>query len=548
MQQRLVLRLSLILAGVGLLLTGCGGNAPAQTPSGPVNLYTHNVQVSYQRSGSDVQETSTLVEQKLNKNDAVTVDSTGRAHLTFQDFLAVDIFRDSDLRIEALSEPAGPAAPGALQFRLAGGTISGMADPQQLAGERVKPEVRIDTKWAVIRDIDTAFIIHYDRASEQTWVVVKRGAMGVRGAGKEVIVKGGQQTWVEPGKAPINPIPACRNLVGDRFPLIDDLTNDVLPDLDWLCTDSAMLAAPTTSKPVPPTSTIAPPPTKTPTATPRPPTSTPPPTLTPYANFIVDPPSIQACACTNLRWDAGNVASVAIDGAAVPAQGSRQECPSSTTTYNLRAVTAKGAAIDRSASVQVLQPSIDFRADSTSLSSPGECTTLRWDVENVRSVYLDDQGVAGHSNRLVCPSAATTYQLRVDTACGAIERYVTVQAFSDTVGPSISNVRAVTYNSNGTLCTYSPIDVEAFVSDPAGVDRVILSYRRTSCSYDSGGDSCSSTITFDEEMTNYGGNLYHYQLDYSSNEGSIDIKVEAFDRYSNKSESGTYSYDVIDCG
>jgi hypothetical protein len=63
------------------------------------------------------------------------------------------------------------------------------------------------------------------------------------------LVQAGQQTWVEPGKAPVDPIPACRNLIGDLFPLIDDLTNQARPDLELLCQnseelDSAPIAAP----------------------------------------------------------------------------------------------------------------------------------------------------------------------------------------------------------------------------------------------------------------------------------------------------------------
>ncbi|HFD39798.1 MAG TPA: hypothetical protein ENJ31_08165, partial [Anaerolineae bacterium] len=37
-------------------------------------------------------------------------------------------------------------------------------------------------------------------------------------------------------------------------------------------------------------------------------------------------------------------------------------------------------------------PVVSFRADATTLSA-GSCTRLRWDVENVREVYLDGQGV-----------------------------------------------------------------------------------------------------------------------------------------------------------
>jgi hypothetical protein len=57
-------------------------------------------------------------------------------------------------------------------------------------------------------------------------------------------------------------------------------------------------------------------------------------------------------------------------------------------------------------------PGINFRADEYTITS-GNCTWLRWDVDNVREVYLDGQGVVGHGQRQVCPSATTVYRLRV---------------------------------------------------------------------------------------------------------------------------------------
>ena len=63
-------------------------------------------------------------------------------------------------------------------------------------------------------------------------------------------------------------------------------------------------------------------------------------------------------------------------------------------------------------------PTVDFRADQTQLNA-GQCTTLRWDVEYVRAVYLDGEGVAGHSTKQVCPSQSRTYTLRVVTDAGA---------------------------------------------------------------------------------------------------------------------------------
>lgn len=72
-------------------------------------------------------------------------------------------------------------------------------------------------------------------------------------------------------------------------------------------------------------------------------------------------------------------------------------------------------------------PSISFRADRTSLSA-GECTTLRWDVDNVTAVYLDSQGVAGHESRQICPTATQTYNLAVTRRDGSQQQAsVTIQ-------------------------------------------------------------------------------------------------------------------------
>jgi hypothetical protein len=56
--------------------------------------------------------------------------------------------------------------------------------------------------------------------------------------------------------------------------------------------------------------------------------------------------------------------------------------------------------------------SIRFWADETTIAG-GNCTRLRWEVQNVREVYLDGEGVVGQGNRKVCPGATTTYVLRV---------------------------------------------------------------------------------------------------------------------------------------
>ena len=67
-------------------------------------------------------------------------------------------------------------------------------------------------------------------------------------------------------------------------------------------------------------------------------------------------------------------------------------------------------------------PYIHFWADTTTLHA-GECTRLRWDVENVREVYLDGDGVTGHGKKKVCPTVTTTYTLEVVHLNGVVTQY-----------------------------------------------------------------------------------------------------------------------------
>ena len=42
-----------------------------------------------------------------------------------------------------------------------------------------------------------------------------------------------------------------------------------------------------------------------------------------------------------------------------------------------------------------------------------DCTNVRWDVDNIKAVYFEGQGVAGHDSRQVCPGKTTTFTLLV---------------------------------------------------------------------------------------------------------------------------------------
>ena len=90
-------------------------------------------------------------------------------------------------------------------------------------------------------------------------------------------------------------------------------------------------------------------------------------------------------------------------------------------------------------------PSINFWVDNGTINA-GQCTNVRWDVQNVREVFLDNQGVAGQGAQQVCPGGTTTYTLRVVRQDGGEEtRQVTVNVVNQQPGPTIGSF---TVNSN----------------------------------------------------------------------------------------------------
>jgi hypothetical protein len=54
----------------------------------------------------------------------------------------------------------------------------------------------------------------------------------------------------------------------------------------------------------------------------------------------------------------------------------------------------------------------NLRADSNKINS-GDCTTIRWDVDNIKAVYFENQPTTGHNSQQVCPTRTNTYTLLV---------------------------------------------------------------------------------------------------------------------------------------
>jgi hypothetical protein len=81
-----------------------------------------------------------------------------------------------------------------------------------------------------------------------------------------------------------------------------------------------------------------------------------------------------------------------------------------------------------------LPPRVEFRVEPGTIVAGG-CAELRWDVENVQAIYLDDQGVGGQESRTVCPGDTQTYVLRVVGTAGESRHSVTVHVIQPTSTP-----------------------------------------------------------------------------------------------------------------
>jgi hypothetical protein len=106
----------------------------------------------------------------------------------------------------------------------------------------------------------------------------------------------------------------------------------------------------------------------------------------------------------------------------------------------------------------------------------GACTILRWDVDNVKSVKLDQTGVNGHSQREVCLFQTTSYVLQVkfndDTTKEAPLTVIVnpiPKSTDDVPPPPPTNLQP---NTDGQLaCTQKVTLTWDPSSDPSGIIR-----------------------------------------------------------------------------
>jgi hypothetical protein len=170
---------------------------------------------------------------------------------------------------------------------------------------------------------------------------------------------------------------------------------------------------------------------------------------------------------------------------------------------------------------------VNFRADQTTITR-GQCTTLRWDVENATAVYLDGNGVAGHGTQQVCPNSTTTYSLHVTAPAGNVDRTVTITVQQppntptstkppDTQGPPAPSL----VSPSGTLSCRSSVTLDWNpVSDPSGIKTYYVKLERqiTQGNWQSaGGWTTSSTA---QSVPVQCGGIYRWQARAEDNAGN----------------------------
>jgi hypothetical protein len=183
-------------------------------------------------------------------------------------------------------------------------------------------------------------------------------------------------------------------------------------------------------------------------------------------------------------------------------------------------------------------PQISFRVDNENLVA-GQCTTLRWDVDNVREVYIEGIGVPGHGSQDICPGESATYTMRVVLLTGGEETRivsVTVTQPADTQPPSINRATAspsVIWDSSG--CGPTQATFTALVTDDRGVAAVALWYRLGKSDWQTAPMSLTAT------------NTYQINLDAPNQGGTLEWFIQAQDAAGNTAKSGIGGVTVNYC-
>ena len=257
-------------------------------------------------------------------------------------------------------------------------------------------------------------------------------------------------------------------------------------------------------------------------------------TPSPNINFTVDRTSIKRGECVTFSWDVSNVREVYFYAEGqdwskngVSGQGSRQECPSQTTTYYLRVVNQSGSVETRQITIQVQAtdaPSIvQFTLDPGGQISAGGCLTIRWDVQgNVDRVNIIRNGNSVWEN---APFRGSTQ----DCPPGTGNKEYLLEA----IGPGGNSRATQNVSVVETAATATPIPtsapqavIDAFTVNPTqiNVDQCVILAWSTS------GGTSSVRVLRNGGVVQDGANLSGSIQDCPGQAGAITYSLQASNR------------------
>ena len=203
-------------------------------------------------------------------------------------------------------------------------------------------------------------------------------------------------------------------------------------------------------------------------------------------------------------------------------------------------------------------PSIIFSADATTLNQ-GDCTYLRWQVQNSERVTLDGSPVSAVDALRVCPAQTTNYALLAVSQGGERSQNVLVQVNipppADVTGPAISNM-AVNPGEifDNASCGEDQARITAVIKDSgSGVKKVQLHYQVVKPASSSKGiqyGQWQSVPMAGSESSGYEAYLGPAELARSMalyGGGSVNFYILATDQQGNATQSGTGSFAAKTC-
>ncbi len=137
--------------------------------------------------------------------------------------------------------------------------------------------------------------------------------------------------------------------------------------------------------------------------------------------FNADQSALQFGDCAKLTWSVENAKDVRLDGEVVSNTGQREICPQKSGENHILTALSLDGNIEEAAISLVILPTatpppgvnVNFSTETSTLDY-GNCTTLRWQVENAQNVTLNGQQVGFNGSQEVCPTkVSNTYRLLI---------------------------------------------------------------------------------------------------------------------------------------